>query len=68
MASRSRIVTATTAASWSRISRRKGLKSKTVRKKLAWPTAAVNLAIADGTLNFNPFAAVAPKKKDSTRR
>jgi len=46
----------------------KGLKSKTVRKKLAWPTAAVNLAIADGKLKFNPFAAVAPKKKDSTRR
>ena len=46
----------------------KGLKSKTVQKKLAWPTAAVNLAVAENKLKFNPFAGVAPQKKDSTRR
>jgi integrase len=45
-----------------------GLKSATIEKKIAWLNAACNLAIKDGKLKFNPFAAIAPKRKDKLRR
>jgi hypothetical protein len=32
-----------------------GLKSRSIRKRLMWLTAAVNLAIDEGHLRFNPF-------------
>ena len=43
-------------------------KSATIQKKVMWLTAAVNFAIKEGTLKFNPFAAIVPKSKDATRR
>jgi integrase len=45
-----------------------GLKSASIRKKLMWLRAAVNLAIDEGKLTFNPFANVAPKKGDNLER
>lgn len=45
-----------------------GLKSATIEKKIAWLNAACNLAIKDGKLKLNPFAAIAPKRKDKLRR
>jgi integrase len=45
-----------------------GLKSATIEKKIAWLNAACNLAIKDGKIKFNPFAAIAPKRKDKLRR
>ena len=36
-------------------------KSATIQKKVMWLTAAVNFAIKEGTLKFNPFAAIVPK-------
>jgi integrase len=44
------------------------LKSATIQKKLAWPTAAVNLAIKEGRLRFNPFASIVPKRDDKQKR
>ena len=35
-----------------------GLKSATIEKKIAWLNAAVNLAIREGRLKFNPFASI----------
>jgi integrase len=46
----------------------RGLKSATVRKKVMWLSAAVNLAIGDGLLKFNPFAGVVPERDDMERR
>jgi integrase len=46
----------------------RGLKSATVRKKVAWLTSAVNLAIGDGLLKFNPFSSVVPNRDDKQRR
>jgi integrase len=46
----------------------KGLKSATIEKKIAWLNAAVNLAIKEGRLRFNPFAGVIPKLDDAERR
>ena len=45
-----------------------GLKSATIEKKVAWLNAACNLAIADGKLKLNPFAGIAPKRKDKLKR
>jgi integrase len=45
-----------------------GLKSATIEKKIAWPNAAVNLAISEGRLKFNPFASIVPRVRDKTRR
>ena len=44
------------------------LKSATIEKKIAWLNAACNLAIKDGKLKLNPFAAIAPKRKDKLKR
>ena len=41
-----------------------GLKSASIRKKVGWLVAAVNLAIREGRLKFNPFSAVVPKRDD----
>ena len=39
----------------------KGLKSETIEKKIAWPNAAVNLAIEEGQhKTINPFSASYP--------
>ena len=45
-----------------------GLKSASIRKKIGWLTAAVNLAIHEGRLKFNPFASIVPKRDDKQRR
>jgi integrase len=45
-----------------------GLKSATIRKKLVWLNAAVNLAIKEGRLKFNPFSSIIPKRSDSQTR
>ena len=51
-----------------------GLKSASIRKKLMWLNAAVNLAInerRDGDplkLKFNPFSSIVPDRGDSERR
>ncbi len=45
-----------------------GLKSATIEKKIAWLNAAVNLAIREGRLKFNPFATIVPRVRDKTRR
>jgi integrase len=44
------------------------IKSATIRKKIGWLTAAVNLAIKDSRLTFNPFAGVVPKRDDAQIR
>ena len=46
----------------------KGLKPPTVRKKLMWLCAAVNLAIGEGKLKFNPFSGVVPKESKKARK
>jgi hypothetical protein len=46
----------------------KGNKSATVKKKVGWLTAAVNLAISEGRLTFNPFSSVVPKRDDKQAR
>jgi integrase len=46
----------------------KVLKSTSAIRKLAWLAAACNFAISEGTLKFNPFLAVVPKRDDTTRR
>jgi integrase len=47
----------------------KGNKSRTIEKKIMWLRAAVNFAIAEGKLRFNPFAAIVRNKgKDATKR
>jgi len=45
-----------------------GLKSATVEKKVMWVRAAVNLAIDEGLLKFNPFSSIVPKRGDKTIR
>ena len=44
------------------------LKSATITKKIGWLTAAVNLAIKEGKLKFNPFSGVVPNRDDAERR
>jgi integrase len=45
-----------------------GLKSATIQKKVGWLTAAVNLAINEGRLKFNPFSSIVPKRDDKQTR
>lgn len=45
-----------------------GLKSGTIEKRVGWLRAAVNLAIAEGRLKFNPFAGVVPERNDKMKR
>ncbi|MEH2563213.1 site-specific integrase [Bradyrhizobium sp. AZCC 2289] len=44
------------------------LKSATIQKKVGWLTAAVNLAIDEATLKFNPFSSIVPERDDKQRR
>jgi integrase len=44
------------------------LKSATIQKKVGWLTAAVNLAIDEGKLKFNPFSSIVPDRDDKERR
>jgi integrase len=46
----------------------KGLRTATIRKKIAWLNAAVNLAIKESKLKFNPFSAIVPEREDATER
>jgi integrase len=46
----------------------KGLKSASISKKIGWITAAVNLAIREGKLKFNPFSSIVPNRDDARRR
>lgn len=46
----------------------KNLKSATIAKKVGWLKAAVNLAIDESKLRFNPFSRIVPKADDKTRR
>jgi integrase len=45
-----------------------GNKSATTRKKVGWLAAAVNLAVSDGKLKFNPFVGVVPELDDAEKR
>jgi integrase len=45
-----------------------GNKTATARKKVGWLVAAVNLAISDGKLKFNPFVGVVPELDDEQAR
>jgi len=45
-----------------------GLKSATIQKKITWLNAAVNLAIKETRLNFNPFSGIVPKRNDEQKR
>jgi integrase len=45
-----------------------GLKSASIHKKIMWLTSAVNHAIREGKLKFNPFAAIVPKRDDAQKR
>jgi hypothetical protein len=45
-----------------------GLKSASIKKKIGWLTSAVNLAISEGRLAFNPFSSIIPRKKDAEKR
>jgi integrase len=44
------------------------LKSATIQKKIGWLTSAVNLAIKEGKLKFNPFSSIVPKRNDEQKR
>lgn len=46
----------------------KGNKTATIHKKVTWLNAAVNFAIKEGTLRFNPFSGIVPKVDDAERR
>lgn len=45
-----------------------GLKTATMTKKIMWLKAAVNLAIDEGKLRFNPFKGIVPNRDDSQTR
>lgn len=45
-----------------------GLKTATIHKKIAWLNAAVNFAIKEGQLEFNPFSSIVPEVTDAERR
>lgn len=47
---------------------KQNLKSATIQKKIGWLTAAVNLAIDEATLKFNPFSSIVPERDDKQRR
>jgi integrase len=44
------------------------IKSATIQKKVGRLTAAVNLAINEGRLKFNPFSGIVPKRDDKQKR
>src|SRR5258707_6328085 len=44
------------------------LKSATIQKKIGWLMAAVNLAIDEARLKFNPFSSIVPERDDKQRR
>jgi len=45
-----------------------GLRSASIRKKIVWLNAAVNLAIKESKLTFNPFSGIVPKRDDEEKR
>ena len=45
-----------------------GLRSATIQKKITWLNAAVNLAIKELKLTFNPFSGIVPKRDDKQKR
>jgi integrase len=45
-----------------------GNKSASIQKKVGWLTAAVNLAIDEGKLKFNPFSKIVRQRDDKERR
>ena len=45
-----------------------GNKSATIKKKVGWLTAAVNLAIDEGKLKSNPFSSIVRKQDDKQTR
>ena len=47
---------------------KQNLKSATIQKKIGWMTAAVNLAIDEAKLKFNPFSSIVPERDDKQRR
>jgi integrase len=44
------------------------LKSATIHKKVGWLTAAINLAVKEDRLKFNPFSGVVPRREDKQAR
>jgi integrase len=44
------------------------LKSATIQKKIGWLNAAVNLAVSEGRLRFNPFSNIVPRRDDKQKR
>jgi integrase len=48
--------------------RREGRKGATIQKKVGFLNAAVNLAIDEGKLRFNPFSRIVPKLDDEADR
>jgi integrase len=44
------------------------LKSATIQKKIGWLNAAVNLAIDENRLRFNPFSNIVPRRNDKQKR
>ena len=44
------------------------LKSASIQKKVGWLNAAVNLAIDEGKLKFNPFSKIVRDRNDKQRR
>jgi integrase len=44
------------------------LKSASIQKKVGWMIAAVNLAIDEGKLKFNPFSSIVRDRDDKQRR
>jgi integrase len=44
------------------------LKSASIKKKIGWMVAAVNLAINEGKLKFNPFSSIVRARDDKQRR
>jgi len=47
---------------------KQGRKSATIQKKIGWLNAAVNLAIDEAKLKFNPFSSIVPERDDKQRR
>jgi len=47
---------------------KQNLKSASIQKKVGWLIAAVNLAIDEGKLKFNPFSQIVRQRDDKQRR
>lgn len=47
---------------------KQNLKSATIQKKIGWLNAAVNLAITENRLRFNPFSNIVPRRNDKQKR